>query len=245
MAKISDATLTLFKDLQDKVNREVSGVGSFEEAAQLCTEFIYQAFKDSIVLVRLFIIIPYGKLPDFNKIFVDKLSASKGVTELVNDQTPVLSLSGTSGDKIEWNDRKKSEGHVGIPLVSSAFVNAIPMISRLLGQLGLGLNWIDINDTQMVIKQMGSMAGLFYVSDAATEVDQQDRKIIVAQDFVSGNGVKTVLGFGSGYEGMKTFFVTILFLRETLDKTKAEQFATAMSFFRDSTAGLVKREIFL
>jgi hypothetical protein len=245
MAKMSDATLSYFKDLQDQVSSGVSGVGSFEEAAQLYTESIYRAFKDSIVLVRLFVTVPYGELPTFNKNFVNSLSASKGISDLVNDQTLVLSLSGTSGEKTEWNERTKSDGHVGIPLVSSTFVDAIPMISRLLGQLGLGLEWIDRTDTQMVMEQMGSMSGLFYVSDAATEVDQKGRKVIVAQDFVSANGVRTVFGFGSGYEGMKTFSVMILFLRETLDKAKAEQVASTMASFRDSTVDLARRKIFV
>ena len=205
---------------------------------------MYGAFKDSIVLVRLFATVPYGQLPKQNKDFVDGLASSKGVGKSIHDQTLVLSLLGTSGEGPAWNDRKDSQGHVGIPLVSAAFIDAIPMMSRLLKQLGLGLDWIDSTDTNLVKHTIGSMSGVFFVPDATTEVDQQGRKIIAAQDFVKAYKVKTVLGFGGGYMGTSTFAVTIIFLRDTIEETKARQFAAGMAFFKAITGDLVKKRIF-
>ena len=83
----------------------------------------------------------------------------------------MLSLLGTSGVKPAWNDRRQSQGHVGIPMVSAAFIEAILMMSRLLKQLGVRLDWIASHDSQIITKVMGEMSGVFFVADAATEVD--------------------------------------------------------------------------
>lgn len=244
MAKISEAPATTLQAFQTNIRQRINGLGSFEEAAQHYTTTLYKEFKESIVLIRLFATVPYGQLPLQNKNFVDNLARSKGVGQSIHDRTLVLSLLGTSGEEPAWNERRNSQGHVGIPLVSAAFIDAIPMMSRLLKQLGLGLDWIDRGDTDVVKHTMGSMSGVFFVLDATSEVDHHGRKIIAAQDFVTTYTVKTVFGFGGGYLGSSTFSVTIIFLRETLDESKARHFAAGLSFFKAITVDLVKRKIF-
>jgi len=244
MAKISEAVTTSFRAVQDNLGQRIKALGSFEEAAQHYTAALYKEFEESIVLIRLFATVPYGQLPAQNKKSVDNLGRAKGVSASIHDQTLVLSLLGSSGKEPTWNDRRDSQGHVGIPLVSAAFIDAIPMMSRLLKQLGLGLDWIDQGDTAVVKQTIGSMTGVFFVPEAASEVDQRGRKIIVAEDFVQKYGIKTVFGFGGGYLGSSTFSVTIIFLRETLSETDARQFAAQVGFFKTITADLVKQKIF-
>lgn len=244
MATINAANVDLLKKLQETIRTGIMGVKSFEAASQRYTNAIYDTFQESIILVRQFTTVPYNALPGPNKAFVDRLAASKGVSSAMHDHTLVLSLLGTSGANPEWNDRARSQGHIGIPLASVAFIDAIPMMSRLLKQLGLGLDWIDSQDTQLVKKTMGSMGGVFFVPDAVTEVDQRGRKIIAAQDFVKAYHVKSVFGFGGGYLGTRTFAVTIIFLREAIDKGKAGQIAAALATFKASTVNLVKTKIF-
>ena len=55
----------------------------------------------------------------------------------------------------------KSKEHMGIPLISSAFVGAIPMISRLLKELGVPLDWIDSHDSEIIKKTVGSSPEYF------------------------------------------------------------------------------------
>ncbi len=64
----------------------------------------------------------------------------------------MLSLPGTHGQEADWNDRHKSTGHVDIPVISSASVGTIPMISRLLKELGVPLDWIDSHDSEIIKK---------------------------------------------------------------------------------------------
>src|SRR5262249_32907792 len=148
--------------------------------------------------------IPYHRAPHEIRSFVASLAQAKGVGAELHDATAILTLLGTRGVKPAWNDRRKSQGHVGIPLLSATVVDAIPMIARLLTELGVDLAWVDQKDQGiMAMAAATSVAGTFYVEDAATGVDRLERRIIPAQDFVAENGVHTVFGAGVTYvDGM-------------------------------------------
>ena len=225
----------------------IRGVASFEEVGQKCVDILYEAYSDSIILARLFTTVSYGELPGSNKQFVDNLARSAGIVPLMTDRTPVLSLLGTRGLRSEWNDRRLSKGHVGIPLASGAFISSIPMMSRLLKQLGLDLAWIDQWDTKIVAeKNLSKFSGMFYVNDARTEVDTQGRNVIAAQDFVEEFDVRTVFGFGGGYLQAETFVVLIVFTRESIQQDIIQPFTTVINAFKIATLenGL-KNHVFL
>ena len=134
----------------------------------------------------------------------------------------------------DWNDRRKSKGHVGIPLISSAFVDAIPMISRLLKELGIPLDWVDTQDAE-VIKKMNTATVLFFTANVAEATIQQRRKIIPEQDFVSGYNVKSVFGVGGGYAGGQ-MLVIVLFCRDLIPRAAAERFVALRDAFKGSTS---------
>ena len=232
----SDSTsLTL---LLDKVAEDTKNCRTLEQAAQLVTDAIYEELGNSVVLARVFATVPFGELPEPNRAFVTELAANNDIAPLINNDTLILSLLGTHGAKPEWNDRRTSQGHVGIPLASAAFVDKIPMISRLLKQVGLDLDWIDSRDADIVTKTLGGISGVFYVPDAAQTVDHQGRKIIPAQDFVEANAVKTVFGLAGGYPVSKMLVTIIVFCRETLDKAEAELFSPLIDAFTTNTTSL-------
>jgi hypothetical protein len=243
MSKLSEAKSTVFDGLENKLRNTVSGMNSFEEAAQSFTKLVYNEFSESIILARVFVTIPYKDLPAKRKNFVDELVNSKKVSHLLHDDTPVLSLVGTNGKVTAWNSWMSSKGHIGIPMVSSEFIESIPMMSRLLKQLGLGLDWIDQRDTSIVKNTIGSISGIFYVKDALTELDNAGRKVISAQDFVSAHHIKTVSGLGGGYMGTSTFMTIIIFLNEQLEEQKAKFCMSSLSFFKGITFDLVKKRL--
>lgn len=240
MSLLSQVSLQDLAKIQNKIFDQTKKSQSLEHAAHEYVAGLYGEFSESIVLVRHFVTIPFEKLPNFNKDFVLKLADTAGISEKIKNDTPVLSLLGTCGEVDDWNDRLKSKGHIGIPLVSADFIDKIPMMSRLLKQLGVSLDWIDSKDTSLVLKTFGNLSGVFYVSDAKTELDNQGRKIIASQDFVEKYGVKTVFGIGGCYLGTTKFFTTILFLRETINKELAERFMLQANKFKTSTHELVE-----
>ena len=199
MTMISKLSSREVVELQNKIKGIENKHNTLEDAAQHYMSILYDELKESIILTRLFATIPFKDLPKSNKEFVMTLAHTSGIVKMLKDETLILSLFGTRGAKPEWNDRHKSKGHVGIPLASSDFIDRIPMMSRLLKQLGAGIDWIEETDTRLVAKTFKSMSGVFYVKDAETEVDNKGRKIIAAQDFVKEEKVKTVFGIGGGY----------------------------------------------
>jgi hypothetical protein len=227
--------------LERRFQRSIHRSPSLEVAAQRYVESVYAELSDSIVLLRLFATVPFGQLPARNQAFARALGESTGTADAIRDDTLVLSLLGTIGVEPGWCDRLRSAHHVGIPLVSRAFVGEIPMVARLLKQLGVELDWIDRNDTAVVGKTFGLQSGVFYVADAATAVDSNNRKVITAQDFVARYGVETVFGVGGGYVGTPVFTTIIGFCRDSLDEARVERFRSHIDRFKAETDTIVKQ----
>ena len=236
--KIEQATASTITELWTKVESRVKQSKSLEEAAQALATALHTQFQESVVLARVYFTVPFGALPATNKAFVQKLAESAEAASDLKATTPVLSLIGTAGQEVGWNDRRKSKDHVGIPLTSSAFVDAIPMISRLLKELGVPLDWVDTQDAE-IVKKMDRAAGLFFVENAAEATDHQGRKIIPAQDFVSGHNVKTVFGVGGGYAGGQ-IVVVVAFCRDLIPRASAERFVALRDAFKGNTSSLVE-----
>ncbi len=112
------------------------------------------------------------------------------------------------------------------------------MIARLLRELGVPLDWIDSHDARRIVTTIGSATGLFYVEDASRATDDQGRKVIPAQDFVSAHGVKSVFGTGGAYPGGQ-ILVLVVFCRDRVPRASAELFLPLADLFRGKTASLV------
>ena len=225
-------------DLWAGVESGIAQASHLEHAAQELATAVHSQFEESVTLARLFITVDFGSLPASNQAFVRDLAASAGAGSDVTDSTPVLSLVGTHGQETDWNDRRNSKGHVGIPLLSASFVGAIPMISRLLNELGLSLDWVDTRDSGMVQKTIGQSAGLFFVEHAGEAMDGEGRKIIPSQDFVSEHGIKSVFGVGGAYPD-DAIVAMVAFCRDQFSRAAAEHFLPLVSLFKSRTAGLV------
>lgn len=221
------------------LGKSITGCDCLEDAAQKVTDLVYSEFKSSVVLARLFATVPFEILPASNKEFVRNLADTKGLTPRLTNHSPILSLMGTSGQEDDWNDRHKSRGHVGIPLISADFINKIPMMSRLLKSLGLSLDWLSGNGTGIIQDTIGKTAGIFYVPDARTAVDEKGRKIIAAQDFVAKYNVRAVFGTGGGYIHDATFIVLIVFTREQIDEERAQCFLHLATVIKAATTRLL------
>jgi hypothetical protein len=225
--------------LERQFQRAINGSTSLEAAAQSYTRLVYEALHESIVLLRVFATVPARALPAANRAFVARLAESAG--HQLADDTLVLSLLGTMGSEPAWCDRRRSANHIGIPLVSREFVTQIPMISRLLQQLGIELDWFNRQDTAIVGRTFGLQSGVFYVEDATDTVDREGRNIITAQEFVTRYGVRTVYGVGGGYVGTPVYTAIITFCRDHVDRARAEEFRTHIDRFKAETEALARQ----
>jgi hypothetical protein len=234
MSVLSNCSPVEVRDLIDRVERELRNCARLQEAAQECARLLYEEFEESIVLARVFVTLPFTALTPRGKSFVTELAATKNLRPLLHDKTQVLSLLGTFGLLPEWRDRFQSRGHLGIPLLSASFVESIPMVSRLMSDMGINTDWFDEREPDILVKSLGRAAGVFYVRDAGTWLDHQNRKIVSAQDFVQEYGVKTVFGLGGSYLN-GSFVAIIVFTRETIEQSRAEAFMSLVNTFKAST----------
>jgi hypothetical protein len=236
-SELADVDVAFLKTLWRDVEADIGRAGHLEAAAQTVTRTLYQRFPGSVALARAFVTVPLESLPDKNQSFVRDLAGRTGILAELRPTTPVLSLIGTFGSQDAWCDRRRSEGHIGIPLVSAAFVDGIPMVSRLLQELGMDLHWLERNDTGIVAKVLGSATGVFYVPEAAHETDRMGRKIIAAQDFVADHHIRSVFGFGGSYFG-GSIVTFILFCTARIDRAVAQRFAPLANLFKAATVAL-------
>jgi hypothetical protein len=237
--KLEDASSLTVSQLWADLEPKVQQAQCLEESAQELASSLHYQFQESVAIARVFATVPFQDLPSSNRNFVEKLADSAGANGKLRHETPVLSLIGTFGQEENWRDRRKSEGHVGIPLISSDFVGAIPMIARLINELGLPLEWVDSHDTESIVETIGTKAGLFYVEDASEATDQEGRKIIAAQDFVSTYGVKTVFGAGGAYPNGQ-MVALIVFCRNAFARSVAELFLPLTDLFKSGTVALAE-----
>jgi hypothetical protein len=112
------------------------------------------------------------------------------------------------------------------------------MISRLLKELGVPVEWVDSHDAEIIVQTVGQSAGLFFAENAAEATDRLGRKIIAAQEFVSSYGVRSVFGIGGAYPGGE-MIVIVVFCRDTVSRTVAENFLPLVNLFKEKTGSLV------
>jgi hypothetical protein len=198
---------------------------------------LIKATFDSVVLARLFIVVPFARLPDADQAFARLLVRDD---DRLTARTRVLSLLATRGTEDAWNDRARSQAHLAIPLLGSSFVQDAPMIAKLLSDLEVDLRSLDDGRPIATRMMLGGRNASFYVSDAPAAVDSRGRAIIPAQDFVRHHGIRTVFGMGGSYvDG--TMVIAIMFSQEALTRLTIDRFPSLISNFKMTTAKLAEK----
>lgn len=215
---------------RDRVASEIPGETSLTGAAQRFTSLFVEAFP-SIVLARVFVVVQFEELPAREAEFAKRLAERLGARELLRPQTPVLSLLGSYGAELAWRARDRSSGHLAIPLLSKAMVEAAPMIAQLLSALKVDLARLDDGRPIYSRPMLGSTNQRFYVPSARSARDVRGNFVIPAQDFVDRHNVETVFGMAGSYvDGM--LIAAILFTTESLDSLTVDRFPSIISNFK-------------
>jgi nitrogen-specific signal transduction histidine kinase len=225
-------------DFWASVEPEIHAATTLEGAAQALATGLHTRLSESTVLIRVFVTVDLAEVPDEIRSFVTGIADASAATDGLHDSTQVLSLVGTSGREPGWDDRRRSQEHSGIPLISAEFIEDIPMISSLLRAVGLPLDYMDPEKAKVIQQTIGESAGLFFVESAALDTDHLGRKIIPAQDFVNDYGVRSVFGLSGAYSGDE-ILVVIVFCTEQFSKAVAERFLPLVTLFKGATASLL------
>ena len=195
---------------------------SMEEVADKVVRYLYEEMTDretgdrSFGLVRLFKTHDYGDLePELQRFAAGVLGEEP---ELPG--TKCLTLLATAGSQEEWNDRRRSQRHRSIPLLSAEMVRAFPMISNLVNQMGLEITDVLNLDPGMLVDIDQKAYNVFHVPYAVGS-----EAIVDQEDFVIPEGIKSCLGFG-GMLPSGNLFVVVMFSKVPIIPTVAAMFQT-------------------
>jgi PAS domain S-box-containing protein len=229
--RITETTPAAILQIWDNCATRVADSRHLDDVTTVVAGELYERFSDSLALVRAFFTIPYPALPERQREFALELARSVQLESLLGRTTPVLTLLATRGCVEDWNDTRKSRGHVAIPLLSEDFVASIPMMSRLLKELGLPLTWVQDPGAAVARQTIGAEVGFFCVEDAAITVDELGRKVIAAQEFVSSYSVRSVFAVGGSVLGGGVL-IFIFFSRDRVETSNVRAFMPLINLIK-------------
>lgn len=195
---------------------------TMESAARMLVRYLYENLagggtrEKACALVRFFRTVKLGNLSPDCQDFARTLLGGR----LEAPDIKCLTLLATAGILPEWNERKLSRGHQAIPLHGVEVIEQAPMISQLLGQLGVDIaSIVKPNDLPMLDPARTSF-NVFFVSTA-----QGSPWIPAQEEFVIPFKIESVLGFG-GTLADGDLFVIILFSKAPISRSVADMFKT-------------------
>ena len=237
MPRMSAYSLEDVTKLRARLDQELR-CDRLAEAAQKFVEILFEELEESAVLFRVFVTVPFAVLGERERSFATELAQARRFADQVNDDTSVVCLLGTRGKHASWNDRHASAPHLAIPLTNVSFIQTIPMVSSLMSDMGTGLEWVEKQESRILVKSFGRMARVLYVEDAATARSSDGFNIVPDQDFVAVNGIKTVLGLGGAYLN-RSIVTALLFTNEIIPRRAIEKFMPLINTFKVATMKLV------
>jgi hypothetical protein len=234
MSRIASYSVEDVTALRSRVEDELKESGSFQQASQKFIDILYEELIASAVLFRIFATVELEKLQGKERDFALELARTRGFDSELKPKTPVVALLGSRGKRPQWNHRLRSERHLAIPLTSASFIKTIPMVSRLMGDMGTGLAWVQKQERQMIVTSMGQMARVLYVRDALETRTGDGFDVIPDRSFVTENRVRTVLGLGGAYLN-GTIVAVVLFTSELVPQDRVEKLMPVMHGFKIAT----------
>jgi hypothetical protein len=234
MARIATLSVADIESLRRKVETGLKDSSSLQAASQKFVEILFDQLSESAVLFRVFATVAFGALPARDQSFARELARERQSKDELLEKTTVVTLLGTRGRRSGWNDRYHSERHLAVPMTKASFIKTIPMLARLMSDMGTGIDWVEKQGLHMVVKSMGQMARLLYVEDAGKAVTADGYMIVSDQDFVVQHGVKTVLALGGAYLD-RTVVGIVLFTRESIAQERVEKLLPLVHAFKIAT----------
>ncbi|MHB8611982.1 MAG: hypothetical protein ACYDAL_06085 [Candidatus Dormibacteraceae bacterium] len=188
--------------------RAASGAQSLEDAADQTARYLYSALWDpetdqpATALVRFYRTINFADLdPSLQRYAASVMRPEKSWPSM-----KCFTLMGTAGALPEWNSRQASVAHRAIPLSSRVAIERLPMVSRLIRDLGVSVDALVDPPVSETASDPGVPLNVFYVKRA------EGHRSVPDQQFVREHGIQSVVAFG-GSIGMSDLWTIIFFAR--------------------------------
>lgn len=203
---------------------EISAIGgdagSMEEVAGRVVRLFHERLVGAgmarcCALARFYKVHPAGELDEPRRRFAAALAGGA-----IPPETPCLTLLATAGDDPAWCSPARSAGHLAVPLPSAEVVARMPMVARLIAQLGLQPGAVLAPEPDLVDELARRTLDVFHIPEA------RGSPFIPAQrDFVEPQGIRSVVGFG-GVLPTGSLFAVILFSRAPIPEAMRATFRT-------------------
>lgn len=217
-----------------------SGAPHMEEVANKIVRHLYENLEDKETGEKACALARFYKTHLYSDLDPGLQEFAQGILGDVpsSPEMRCLTLLATVGENSEWNLRANSAGHKAIPLPSEDFVAKIPMIARLINQLGLEVSAVLRPDPAIMMDLEEKTYGVFHVPEAVGS------PYIPAQDeFVIPYGVRSVVGFG-GILPSGELYAVILFAKVQIPRETAERFAALASSVKAAVAPFAGQAVF-
>ena len=218
MARLDRFSVDDLVALSTELRDVATDVRSMEAAAQRIVDHLHQCLVDgagrpATALVRFYKTHAFRHLPSDLQEFA--LGASG---DAIHAETRCLTMLATTGIRPEWCDRRSSHGHQAIPLTSEAAVASLPMVSRLIDDLGLDVaQVVEPPSADLVLELHHQSYNVFHVPTAVGS------PWIPVQSFVEEHGIRSALGFGAVLPSGDMFAV-VMFTTVPVDERVADLF---------------------
>ncbi|MHB8588433.1 MAG: hypothetical protein ACYDA0_06230 [Candidatus Dormibacteraceae bacterium] len=172
--------------------RAAVGAQSLEDAAYKTVQYLYSTLWDpsrdrpATALVRFYRTINFADLdPSLQGYAASAMRPSKPWPSM-----KCFTLLGTAGELPEWNRRQTSAAHRAIPLSSRVAIEKLPMVSRLIRDLGVSVDALVDPPVSETTSDPGVPLNVFYVQRA------EGHRSVPDQRFVREHGIQSVVAFG-------------------------------------------------
>ncbi len=225
--------------LRRELDQACGKTRSLADFAQAASAAVHARAEGQIGLLRCFVVSRLSEQTAGNQAFAREWMRRQDQPTTLLQTTPTLALIGSAGTDPGWNDRKRSVGHLAIPLVSSRLIARVPMVASLFEQLGVGVDWLN-EPTPGMIREVGQRAERqFYVADIT--------KLLANRRDIRPVGGKRVLhsqlvcGFGaaSSYMTQDAFLIVVGFANRALDPRAATLATMLARYIRAGTYRMV------
>jgi hypothetical protein len=242
---IYNATPDTFKQLYGQFGDKMTDCRSLEEAAQTFVNLLFEHFEESVVLLRLFITLPFGTLSEKLQRSARHFAEERDRNITLPSMAPVMTLMGIRGGVEIRNSRQC----FGIPLLSPEMIESIPLLAELLKELEFTFDWENagpnmIRDEQVETSSVGPMTGVLYVPDAQKAVNVKGEKILSVIDYLTAHSmdqlaeIQTIFGVGGRYIN-GSFMSLVMFSPEALEMHTVERCMPLANYFKTSTFSLL------
>ncbi|MFV8753378.1 hypothetical protein ACNOYE_22745 [Nannocystaceae bacterium ST9] len=225
--------------LRRELDRACGSARCLADFAQAACTAVHERAGGQVGLLRCFVVSRLSEQPAGNQAFAREWMRRQDQPTTLLPTTPTLALIGTAGTDPGWNDRKRSVGHLAIPMVSSRLIARVPLVASLFEQLGVGLDWLhDAGPGK--IREVGQRAERqFFAPDVARLLSGRRDAKAVGGKRVLHSQLRCGFGAASPYMTQDAFLIVVGFAERALDPRSATLATMLARYVRAGTYRMV------